>query len=229
MLEHKGKATIIAAVAVTLLLCADRALSAVQLEKYVARVGISSPQAADVSVSVSVKGRATTANSESLLCRLVKYPQQEIDKLQAEDSNGRVLPVTMLSLDGAVEARLPAGYEVPTQYSVRYSVTSPRQLRRIPLAVVDVPPSASEGAIEIQTALASDYVSVGTSFPAMEWRDHQHGSTHLGSVPSVVVLNVKHIRDVSSFDRLFDVSTISTLLMFSFVLISSFVWYLRSR
>jgi hypothetical protein len=229
VLELKRKAMVIATLALTTLLWVGRAFPAVQMEKYVARVGISSPQVAEVSASIAVKGTPVTAKSATVVCRLVRYPQQEIERFEVEDGAGRILPVTILSVDGALEARLPAGSEIPNQYLVLYSVTSTRQLRRIPLAVVDVPPSTAEGSVELQTILSADYVAAGSSFPAMEWRDRQHGFARLNAIPSVVVLNAKHISRVSILDRLLDMSTISTLLMFSFVLVSSLVWYLRSR
>src|SRR4051794_39055596 len=100
-----------------MLLCMGTAFPAAQLEKYRAQIAVSSPQTADVSVSVEMKGIPNGTKSLQLVSRLVRYPQQEIAQLTVENASGQLLPVTIVPVDGALEVRLIAGVDPPSQYS----------------------------------------------------------------------------------------------------------------
>jgi len=177
--------------------------------------------------NVSVEFRNSPFKAQKvvpLTMRLVHYPSQTIERI----NSGTSIPLNFSDVGGTFQISTPSPADVPS-YRISYEVTGRRPLRRIPLSVPDMPIDCSREPVAIEVVLPTDYVSVGSTFPMLQWKDTTHAEAHLNAIPSVLLLQAKKASDVTFTDRWLDTSKLSTIFMFSFLLVASLIWYMRSR
>jgi hypothetical protein len=129
---------------------------------------------------------------------------------------------------GALLVRLPF-LKSTAPLEIRYSVVSSDLLRRIPLPVVSVPPLPQERPVTVEANLPEGFVAIGEGFPALTWKNTNHGEVQSPAVPSFLVLEMERTGSVTWRSRLLTPSGLSTVGMFVLLCTGSLAWYLRTR
>lgn len=192
------------------------------LVDYHAAVTFSSETRAAVAVTLDTAPANSIA--KILLARARGTELTDIAVLQL----GATIPHTVKQSFGALLIELPV-LESPAPIEIRYVVASNDPLQRVPLPVISVPPLAQQRPVTVEANLPEGIVAIGEGFPALTWKNANHGEARSPAVPSFLILEMKPLGSITWSSHLLTPSGLSTLGMFVLLSAGSLVWYLRNR
>ncbi len=198
--------------------------TAVHLREYHAVVSFSSP--GDANVRATMKLEPAVLPQRLLI---VYQPGQTVRQLLARQGSTAIQVETTYS-PGAMAITVPENVGAPgADLEIYYSVHADRRLTRVPLPVLNAPPRPQERQVLIEASLAEGMVAIGEGFPALSWRDHQHGEAKLAAVPSVLAIETRAAGGVSWFDVVTTPAALTTSAMCGLLLLGSACWYARAQ